>query len=85
MFKKKQRRGISHGSIDVDEGGLWGIPLTKRTYPIVVEVAEQERVGDLSRIKIIEISGCPRNYRRQLKDLIPEWVKTSEISWLTES
>ena len=44
-----------------------------------VEVEEMERQGDLSRLRVIRVTGTHFPVRK----LIPAWVEQADIHWLT--
>ena len=48
------------------------------------EVEEVERVGRLSRVKIISVTGVPSLYKGTVMGLLNEWHETKDVIWLDE-
>lgn len=70
------RRGLL--PVEATGGGL----LNKGVhYNGMIELEELEQAGNLSRIRIIKVTGLPST----IKDRLPEWIETKEIQWLEGS
>jgi hypothetical protein len=50
-------------------------------YWPAVELAEWERLGSLSRVSVLDVSGAPRRKHAEIRDLVGKWVPTRAVVW----
>lgn len=70
-----------HGIFMMD---VYGVGVLNRDYKATaqIEVAERETAGGKSRVTVVSVSGINRNRHRSVRDLMPQWIPTSQVEWL---
>ena len=79
----REREKKARARIGIIHGGLEGCGLFNRglKYSISAVVRELERVGNLSKIEVIDVSGIENCHKSDVKEIIGKYVESNRVKW----
>lgn len=83
---KKRTPYVPTGRVGITTMTYYGTGLLNRNQKgkAQIKVEELQQRGSLSRIKVLKVSGVDPFDVTELRALVPEYVKTSDVVWFGE-
>ena len=82
ISKEREEKRGRIGLIEVNAVGT-GVWNKGKKYHAIIEIEEIERKGYYSKVKITDVSGVREYDKEDMADLLPTWIATDRIQWLT--